>query len=100
MEVEVPPLSAQAALGARAFTASCASCHGPDAGGSDSGPPLVHRIYKPSHHGDAAIRRAVRLGVRPHHWRFRPMPPVKVPDHSLDAIIAYLREVQRANGIH
>ena len=100
VNVEVPELSAAAQWGYRAFEANCAQCHGTHASGSDKGPPLVHRIYEPSHHGDVAIRRAVRLGVRPHHWRFGSMPRVDISDRELNAIIAYIRELQRANGIY
>jgi len=99
VDVRVPELSTLAQRGARAFEGSCAVCHGTNAGGTASGPPLVHRIYEPSHHGDNAIRRAARLGVQPHHWRFGAMPKVAVSDRGLDSIIAYVRELQRANGI-
>lgn len=97
--VEVPELTALAQRGARGFETKCAQCHGTNAAGSSNGPPLVHRIYEPSHHGDAAIRRAARFGVRPHHWKFGAMPRVDVSDRELSAIIAYIRELQRANGI-
>lgn len=99
VDVRVPELSRLAQRGARAFEGSCSRCHGTNAGGTTNGPPLVHRIYEPSHHGDNAIRRAARLGVRPHHWRFGEMPKVDVSDRELDGIIAYVRELQRANGI-
>ena len=99
VDVRVPELSTLAQRGARAFEGSCSVCHGKNAGGTASGPPLVHRIYEPSHHGDNAIRRAARLGVQPHHWRFGAMPKVDVSDRQLDSIIAYVRELQRANGI-
>jgi mono/diheme cytochrome c family protein len=99
VDVRVPAFSAVAQRGARAFAANCVQCHGTNAAGTDKGPPLVHRIYEPSHHGDAAIRRAARLGVRPHHWRFGSMPKIDVSDRELDAIIVYIRELQRANGI-
>ncbi|WP_299363290.1 cytochrome c [uncultured Paracoccus sp.] len=93
--------SSEAELGAAAFTASCANCHGRDAAGVDgAGPPLVHRIYEPGHHADMAIVLAVRQGVRAHHWQFGDMAAVEgVSDGELAAIIAYLRELQRANGI-
>ena len=44
---------------------------------------------------------AARNGVRAHHWPFGDMPPVGQPltDGELAAIIAYVRELQRANGI-
>ena len=99
VDVRVPELGTLAQRGARAFEGSCSVCHGKNAGGTASGPPLVHRIYEPSHHGDNAIRRAARLGVQPHHWRFGAMPKVDVSDRELGSIIAYVRELQRANGI-
>ena len=64
------------------------------------GPPLVHVIYEPSHHGDAAFVLAVRPGVRAHHWPFGNMLPVEgVSDRAVADIIAYVRALQRANGI-
>jgi mono/diheme cytochrome c family protein len=102
-EVVVPAaLSAQAQQGEVYYTAACASCHGTDAAGQEGiAPPLVHRIYEPSHHGDMAFVLAARNGVRAHHWPFGNMPPVEQPltDGELAAIIAYVRELQRANGI-
>lgn len=48
-----------------------------------------------------AFVRAAREGVRAHHWRFGDMPPVEgVSDADLAGIIAFVREVQRANGIN
>jgi mono/diheme cytochrome c family protein len=99
VDVRLPELSALAQRGSRLFRSNCAGCHGSNAGGSSTGPPPVHRIYEPSHHDDGAIRRAVRLGVRPHHWRFGPMPNVDVSARELDGIIEFVRELQRANGI-
>ncbi len=95
--------SAQARLGEAYFNGVCASCHGTNAAGKDgAAPPLVHRIYEPSHHGDAAFLMAARNGVRAHHWQFGDMPPVDQPltDAELGAIVAYVRELQRANGIN
>ncbi len=43
-------LSDTAKMGERAFNAVCAACHGKNAAGTDAGPPLIHRIYEPSHH--------------------------------------------------
>jgi mono/diheme cytochrome c family protein len=100
VDVSVPALSAQAERGAAAFATNCAACHGADAAGSENGPPLVHRIYEPSHHADGSFHIAVRQGVRAHHWGFGDMPAqphltnVEVAD-----IVAYVRELQRANGI-
>ncbi|MDF1610335.1 cytochrome c [Hoeflea sp. YIM 152468] len=100
--VVVPDLSAQARDGEILFNRSCASCHGIDAAGQDGiAPPLVHKIYEPSHHGDAAFHLAAKNGVRAHHWQFGHMPPVEgITDPELDLIVLYVRELQRANGIH
>lgn len=103
--VTLPDLSAQGRAGQQAFGQFCASCHGAEAGGRDgsegSGPPLIHKIYEPGHHGDMAFVMAARNGVRAHHWRFGDMAPVEgVSDDALRDIIAFVREVQRANGIH
>jgi len=80
----------------------CAACHGANAAGQDGvAPPLVHVIYEPSHHGDEAFQRAAELGVRGHHWPFGNMPPVEgVTRADVTMITAYIRELQRANGIN
>ncbi|MEQ8587366.1 MAG: cytochrome c [Thalassobaculaceae bacterium] len=99
-QVSVPELSVGGRAGETLFEANCSSCHGLDAAGSDQGPPLVHRIYEPSHHGDPAFYRAALLGVQAHHWRFGNMPPVEgVSEQDVGMIVRYVRELQRANGI-
>jgi mono/diheme cytochrome c family protein len=94
-------LSANAEIGKLAFEAKCAVCHGANATGQDGvAPPLVYKIYEPSHHGDAAFLLAAKNGVRAHHWGFGNMPPVEgVTDGDVKMIVAYVRELQRANGI-
>ena len=93
--------SQNAQIGQLGFEAKCAACHGVNAAGQDGvAPPLVHIIYEPSHHGDEAFQRAAAMGVRGHHWPFGDMPPVEgVTRADVTMIIAYLRELQRANGI-
>jgi mono/diheme cytochrome c family protein len=88
-------------MGVRAFEAKCAACHGVNAAGRDGmGPPLVHVIYEPNHHGDQAFHLAAMNGVRGHHWPFGNMPAVEgLTTSDVDAIIAYVRALQRANGI-
>ena len=103
VNVTVPEtLSANAEIGKVAFEAKCAVCHGANAAGQDGvAPPLVHKIYEPSHHGDAAFLLAAKNGVRAHHWRFGNMPAVEgVTDADVKMIVAYVRELQRANGIN
>lgn len=96
----VPGLSETAAAGQSLFAANCAACHGPNAAGSDKGPPLVHPIYNPGHHSDQAFYNAVRQGSRQHHWAFGNMPAQpQVSNEDTALIIDYVRELQVANGI-
>ena len=98
--VNVPTLSFRAKRGQDLFAANCAACHGDNAGGTEQGPPLIHRIYEPNHHGDQAFLIAATQGVRAHHWGFGNMPPVGgVSERQVADIVAYIREVQKANGI-
>ena len=99
--VAMPPaFSMMGDLGGRVFNKTCATCHGNNASGTDKGPPLIPRIYEPSHHADGSFARAVRQGVRAHHWPYGDMPPQpEITDDQLSAIITFVREVQRANGI-
>lgn len=103
VQVTMPEtLSPQARIGKRGFEAKCATCHGETGGGrAGKGPPLVHKYYEPSHHGDAAFLLAAQNGVRSHHWNFGDMPPVGgVTRSDVIAITAYVRELQRQNGIN
>ena len=100
--VSVPEtFSARAQLGQKTYEANCASCHGRNAAGQDGvAPPLVHIIYETSHHGDESFQRAVSRGVQAHHWPFGSMPPVEgLTRGDVSLIVAYVRELQRANGI-
>ena len=101
VQVTVPDLSDLAQQGAEAFGTHCIACHGANAAGVDgAGPPLVHKIYEPSHHGDMAIALAPIRGVPQHHWPFGDMPPVEgITEDEILRILAYIRELQRANGI-
>ena len=100
-EIVVPQLSAEAKAGEIAFNANCAACHGPNGAGTDQGPPLIHDIYNPGHHADMSFHIAVQNGVPQHHWPFGNMPAQpQVSREDVDRIIAYVRELQAANGIH
>ena len=86
--------------GKELYALYCAMCHGKSGGGSVVGPPLVHRVYRPAHHADAAFLLAVKNGVRAHHWRFGDMAPVPGVDVAASGhIVAYLRWLQVENGI-
>lgn len=101
VDVEVPELSPVAQAGREAFRAHCAQCHGEYAGGTDQGPPLVHKWYHPNHHADAAFLLAAKRGVPQHHWRFGNMPPQpQVGERSIQQITEFVRELQQANGIY
>lgn len=98
--IRMPVLSPQATAGKHAFDANCAQCHGGNGSGTDKGPPLVHDIYNPGHHADESFHRAVRQGVRQHHWPFGDMPAQpQVSDAQVADIVRFVREVQLANGI-
>lgn len=92
----------QEQMGERAYEAKCAVCHGANGQGQDGvAPPLVHRIYEPNHHGDMAFVLAAQNGVRAHHWSFGDMPAVEgVTVSDVTNIVAYVRALQRANGIN
>ena len=100
--VQVPAIEGNAAIGKRIFDSACAACHGANAAGTDGiAPPLIHKVYEPSHHGDEAFQRAAANGVKAHHWNFGDMPPVSgLTRGDVTMIISYIRELQRANGIH
>ncbi|MCO6184785.1 cytochrome c [Rhizobium sp. L1K21] len=93
--------SDSAIVGKRVFDAKCATCHGENAVGQNGvAPPLIHIIYEPNHHGDEAFQRAAAMGVRAHHWPFGDMPQVEgVSRADIANVVAYIREIQRANGI-
>ncbi|MDE4176670.1 c-type cytochrome [Phaeobacter sp. PT47_59] len=99
--VQVPPLQGNAVIGQQIFAKRCSACHGENAAGKEgAGPPLIHVIYEPNHHADEAFQRAVAMGVRSHHWRFGDMPPVEgLTRGDVAMVTAYIRDVQRANGI-
>ena len=83
------------------FHTFCAPCHGPQGVGTDHGPPLVHKIYEPSHHADMAFQRAAAQGVRAHHWKFGNMPKIDgVTSEDVTEIIGYVRWLQKQAGIY
>ena len=86
--------------GETTFNANCAVCHGKQAAGTDHGPPLVHKVYEPNHHGDQAFQRAAANGVQAHHWQFGNMPKIDaVTPADVDQIVKYVRWLQRQAGI-
>lgn len=101
-ELFLPPTGfvADSDQGQQLFDKNCSRCHGLAGKGTDQGPPLVHTIYEPNHHGDMAFYMAVNRGVRHHHWDFGDMPPLSgVSASDVGHIIAYIRLLQRRAGI-
>lgn len=86
--------------GEESFQNRCAVCHGQQADGTATGPPLVNRLYEIGHHPNFAFHNAVNKGVIAHHWNFGDMPPIpNVKPAEIDAIICHVRDLQRAEGI-
>ena len=103
VQVKLPSeLSPQAAIGKNIFETKCSECHGENAAGrNDIAPPLVHKIYEPGHHSDMAFVLAAQNGVRAHHWKFGNMPKIEgLTQGDVKMVAAYVRELQRANGIN
>ncbi len=97
----LPPTPAEHRAGEQLFDRNCAACHGPKGRGTETGPPLAHRVYEPSHHSDQAFYLAARNGVAAHHWRFGNMPAQpQVSEADMTAIVAYVRWVQREAGVY
>ncbi len=94
------PVPTEFQVGETTFNANCAACHGKQAAGTDHGPPLVHKIYEPHHHGDQAFQYAAANGVKAHHWAFGNMPKIDaVTPQDVDQIVKYVRWLQRQAGI-
>jgi mono/diheme cytochrome c family protein len=94
------PVPAEFQTGEATFNANCSLCHGKQAAGTDHGPPLVHKVYEPNHHGDEAFQRAAANGVKAHHWEFGNMPKIDaVKPDDVDKIVKYVRWLQRQAGI-
>lgn len=87
--------------GLELYDQTCAVCHGEAGLGTTQGPPLIHIVYEPNHHADAAFILAAERGVRAHHWRFGDMPPQPtVTRDEVLAITAYIRWLQRQAGVY
>ena len=96
-----PGLMPNPVQGKPLYAQHCAECHGDRLQGTDKGPPMLHKVYEPSHHADMAFQLAVANGVRAHHWKFGNMPPQPgLTRADVATIVAYVRELQRANGIN
>ena len=87
-------------VGVKKYHESCASCHGKWLQGTNSGPPLLHGFYKPSHHNDASFYRAALNGVTAHHWNFGNMPRIEgITTEDMDKIVPFIRWLQQERGL-
>lgn len=94
------PAPAELRDGEQKFTANCSACHGAGGVGTKQGPPLVHKVYEPNHHGDVAFQRAAANGVKSHHWQFGDMPKIDaVKPDDVEQIVKYVRWLQKQAGI-
>ena len=101
-QAEVPKTAEALAVydGKESFLNRCAVCHGETANGTQSGPPLVNRLYEIGHHPNFSFHNAVNKGVTAHHWNFGDMPSIpNVEPAEIDAIICHVRDLQRSEGI-
>jgi mono/diheme cytochrome c family protein len=86
--------------GEQKFNTYCSTCHGIGGVGTPQGPPFLHKVYEPNHHGDEAFRRAAANGVKAHHWQFGDMPKIDaVQSPDVDHIVKYIRWLQKQAGI-
>ena len=100
--LHLPPPGFKGAVekGVEPFEKYCMVCHGIKGRGTNQGPSLVDRVYRPDHHADLSFHIAVRDGVKSHHWNYGDMQPVPlITPEETEHIIAYMREEQRRVGI-
>ncbi|MCW8884305.1 MAG: cytochrome c [Motiliproteus sp.] len=93
----MPPAGfvADIAKGKKLFERNCATCHGINGIGTNLGPPLVHKVYEPSHHSDLAFYYAIKKGTKAHHWDFGDMPSQpQVSATEAGHIVEYIRDIQ------
>ena len=97
----IPELSEQAQHGRAVINSQCVECHGIDGtGGTPKGPPILHPMYRRAVYPDHHFKKMVREGKREKNWRFGPMPAFPdISDRDLDAVIAFVREVQDATHV-
>jgi len=99
-EASSPKVPASLILNKMLYEKFCASCHGVDLKGTKKGPPFLHRVYHPGHHGDGSFFLAAKKGARAHHWKFGNMPPVQgTNDGIVASIVKYVRYVQKQAGL-
>ncbi|MEM9144979.1 MAG: c-type cytochrome [Pseudomonadota bacterium] len=93
-------LSDEGEVGRLAFAARCAACHGIEARGTDRGPSLLVADYGPQQRSDEHFRAAILRGQEAWRWQYGDMPAISgVGEPTLSALVQFVREAQRAEGI-
>ena len=96
----VGPVPEELKRGEAGYMRDCAKCHGEDALGNLSGPPLLHAVYAPMQHSDAAFLLSVRAGMKAHHFNFGDMERMPaVTAEMVGEITSYIRWLQREVGV-
>ena len=88
-------------LGEQRYAQRCAMCHGADLRGSRIGPSHLSSVFGPEQTTDAMFADAIRNGGRSGRFpQYDAMPAVPgLSNHEITSIIAYVRSVQRAQGL-
>lgn len=99
--VTIPQLSEAGLRGRQVFATSCQECHGIDgAGGTRTGPPLIHPMYRENLYPDFVLKKVIREGKREKNWRFGPMKAIEgLSDQQVDDVAIFIRAAQVASGI-
>jgi alcohol dehydrogenase (cytochrome c) len=84
-----PAQDGQSAGGRLTFEKSCGKCHGADGNGGEMGPAIVYRLPA---RNDGELAALIRSGLPE-----RGMPPVRVTDTEMPALVRFLRSIQKLN---
>ena len=88
------------AKGRSIYQSTCATCHGNGLKGSSMAPSMVQAAFAPDQTPDSAFAAAIQNGVPQKRFTKGPMPAQpSVHPKDIPAVIAYVRSVQRENGI-
>lgn len=100
-EQDVPLTQEQlVARGRQVYAGTCATCHGDALKGSSMAPSLLQAPFAPDQTPDSAFANAIQNGVPQKRFAKGPMPAQpSVAPKDIPAVVAYVRSVQRDNGI-
>jgi len=97
----VGPIPEELREGEAGYQKDCAICHGEDGLGNSMGPPLLHSVYGPMQHSDAAFLLSVKAGVKAHHFNMGGMEVMpEVSAEMVGKMTTYVRWLQQEVGIY